>query len=94
MLSLLRRSDKGKKLSGSTSSGSKKYNKSLSSSGMMLKKEIKVKSVKQLILETKEVDKSEREDESLPLKKNANGCCAYRALFKKQPKKVIAAAAK
>ena len=69
MPSLLRRSDRGKKLFGSISSGSKKSNKSSSSLGMMLKKEIKVKSVKQLILETKEVGKSEREDESLLLKK-------------------------
>jgi hypothetical protein len=36
MPSLLRKSDRGKKLSGSTSSGSKKSNKSSSSSGIML----------------------------------------------------------
>jgi hypothetical protein len=94
MPSLLRRSDRGKKLFGLTSSGAKKSNKSLSSSGMMLKKEIKEKSVKQLILETKEVGKSEREDESLPLEKMLMDARAYRALFKKQPKKVIAAAGK
>ena len=94
MPSLIKRSVRGKKHSGSTSSGSKKSNIRLSSSGIMLKKEIKEKSVKQLILETKEVGKSERDDESLPLEKMLMDARAYRALFKKQPKKVIAAAGK
>ena len=92
MPSLLRRSDRGKKLSGSISSGSKKSNKSSSSSGMKLKKETKEKSVKQLTLETKEVGKTEKQDE--PVKKKRMDARAYRALFKKQPKKGIAAAGK
>ena len=92
MPSLLRRSERGKKLSVSTSSGSKKSNKSSSSSGMKLKKETKEKSVKQLTLETKEVGKTEKQDE--PVKKKRMDARAYRALFKKQPKKGIAAAGK
>ncbi|XP_059430737.1 helicase protein MOM1 isoform X2 [Corylus avellana] len=91
MLTPLRRSDRGKKLSRS-SSGSKKSDKSSSSADVKQRKEKKEKTVKLLTLETKEVGKSEIEDvESAPVKKKRMDACTYRALFKRQPKKVTAA---
>lgn len=91
MLTPLRRSDRGKKLSWS-SSGSKKSDKSLSSTDVKQRKEKKEKCVKLLTLDTKEVGKSEIEDvESALVKNKRMDACAYRALFKKQPKKVTAA---
>ncbi|XP_062172135.1 helicase protein MOM1 [Alnus glutinosa] len=91
MLTPLRRSDRGKKLSWS-SSGSKKSDKSSSSSDVKRIKEKKEKSVKLLTLETKAVGKSEIEAvESSPVKNKRMDASTYRALFKKQPKKVTAA---
>jgi hypothetical protein len=91
MLTPLRRSDRGKKLSWS-SSGSKKSDKSSSSSDVKRIKEKKEKSVKLLTLETKAVGKSEIEAvESSPVKNKRMDALTYRALFKKQPKKITAA---
>ncbi|XP_050214952.1 uncharacterized protein LOC126666044 isoform X2 [Mercurialis annua] len=76
----LRRSERGKKQSSSSSSGSKKL-------GLSLKKTLKrVKSVKQLTLETEEV----RESDARMEKSILNGR-AYRALFKQQQKKLSVA---
>lgn len=92
-LSSLRRSVKGKKITKSSSSGSKKSGKSSSSSVAKPKKEKKEKSVKELTMETKELGKSVEEDESVaePVKKKRMDARDYRALFKKQPKRVNAA---
>ncbi|KAM3692138.1 hypothetical protein ACJW31_08G066000 [Castanea mollissima] len=93
-LSSFRKSIKSKKITKSSSSGSKKSGKSSSSSGAKLKKEKKEKSVKELTMETKELGKSVEEDESVAAqpKKKRMDARAYRALFKKQPKRVNAAA--
>lgn len=92
-LSSFRKSIKSKKIIKSSSSGSKKSGKSSSSSGAKPKKEKKEKSVKELTMETKELGKSVEEDESVaePPKKKRMDARAYRALFKKQPKRVNAA---
>ncbi|KAM3739978.1 hypothetical protein ACB098_08G064300 [Castanea mollissima] len=93
-LSSFRKSIKSKKITKSSSSGSKKSGKSSSSSGAKPKKEKKEKSVKELTMETKELGKSVEEDESVAAqpKKKRMDARAYRALFKKQPKRVNAAA--
>ncbi|KAL4610801.1 hypothetical protein ACB092_08G078200 [Castanea dentata] len=93
-LSSFRKSIKSKKITKSSSSGSKKSGKSSSLSGAKLKKEKKEKSVKELTMETKELGKSVEEDESVAAqpKKKRMDARAYRALFKKQPKRVNAAA--
>lgn len=91
MPSPLRRSERCKKLSSSSSSGSKISDRSLSSTDTEQKKGKKERSVKMLTLETK-VGRREREDvESAPVKKKRMDARAYRALFKTQPKKVVAA---
>ena len=46
--------------------------------------------MKQLTLETKDVGQSEKEDESASVKQKRMDARAYRAFFKKQPKKVNA----
>lgn len=44
--------------------------------------------MKQLTLESKEVGQSEKEDESASVKQKRMDACAYRAFFKKQPRRL------
>ncbi|XP_035545868.1 helicase protein MOM1-like isoform X2 [Juglans regia] len=90
MTSPLRGAERSKKISLSGSSGSKNSDKSLRLRDIKQKKE---KRVKLLTLETKEIGKSEKKDlKSEPAKNRRMDARAYRALFKKQSKKVTAAA--
>ncbi|XP_022728687.1 uncharacterized protein LOC111284231, partial [Durio zibethinus] len=85
----LRRSERGKMASLSGSSGSKRSDKSPDLLDMKRKKEKKEKSVKQLTMETVEVNKKKLEDgQANEAPKKRMGARAYRALFRKQPKKV------
>ncbi|XWS28986.1 hypothetical protein CRYUN_Cryun25bG0118000 [Craigia yunnanensis] len=85
----LRRSERGKMPSSSSSSGSKRSDKSPDSLEMKRKKEKKEKSMKQLTMETVELNKTEQKDgQADEAQKKRMDARAYRALFKKQPKKV------
>lgn len=85
----LRRSDRGKMPFSSTSSDSKRSDKCLDLLNTKRKKEKKKKSVKQLTTGTVEDNKIEREVEQANEKqKKRLDACAYKALFRKQPKKV------
>ncbi|KAG6678574.1 hypothetical protein I3842_14G087500 [Carya illinoinensis] len=93
MTSPLRGAERSKKISWPSSSGSKKSDKSLRLTDIKQKKEKKEKRVKLLTLETKEIEKNEKKDlKSEPAKNRRMDARAYRALFKKQLKKVTAAA--
>ena len=85
----LRRSERGKMPSPSGSSGSKRSDKSPDSLDMKRKKEKKEKSMKQLTMETVEPNKTEQKDgQADEAQKKRMDARAYRALFRKQSKKV------
>ncbi|KAK8641483.1 hypothetical protein V6N13_010886 [Hibiscus sabdariffa] len=85
----LRRSERGKMSSSSASSGSKRAHKTLDVLNTKRKKEKKRKCVKQLTMQTVEVNKIEQEDEQAEeTQKKRITARSYRALFRKQPKKV------
>ncbi|KAK8679012.1 hypothetical protein V6N13_144484 [Hibiscus sabdariffa] len=83
----LRRSERAK-LSSSASSGSKRSDKSLDALNVKRKREKKDKCVKQLTMETIEVNKIEEDVQSEETQKKRMNGRSYKALFKKQPKKV------
>ncbi|WCJ31755.1 hypothetical protein M5689_013215 [Euphorbia peplus] len=86
---VLRRSERGKKQSSSSSSGSKKSNRSLDLS-VVNKKLQKQKSVKQLTLETKKNSKIEKEVvEPVQKGKDKMNARAYKAIFKEKGKNIV-----
>lgn len=81
----LRRSDRGRALSSSTSYGSKSLEKVSSSADRMSRREKKEKSVKQLTMETENVNHGEKRDqESFGVKRKKMDARSYKDLFKRK----------